>query len=213
MKNTSDNLFKKYWHAIFMLYAPIYMICFMALEKMNTDNVTLIHMPLDDIIPFCEYFIIPYILWFVYIAAGLVFFFFYSQKEFIRYTVFLISGMSICLIIYAIFPNGVNLRPESVDTSNICGYLVNMIYTADTSTNVFPSIHCLNSFATHIAISKCSFFKKRPITIYASAILTVSICLSTVFLKQHSVWDFVGAVVLAAILYIAVYVIPARKKQ
>ncbi len=198
-------LLKKYWHIVFVLYFPIYMVAFVALEKKSFDNYTFMHCAIDDMIPFCRFFIIPYILWFAYMAVFLVFFFFYSREEFISYAWYLITGMSICLIIYAVWPSKLDLRPETLEGNDIFTVLVNMIYSTDTPTNVCPSIHCLNSFATHIAISKCDYFKKRPVIRYASALLVVLICLSTMFLKQHSFIDVVCAVILGAFLYLIIY--------
>lgn len=205
----------KYWHFVFVLYIPIYLYTFFTLENMEYKETTIIHMPLDDIIPFCKYFIIPYLMWFIYMFAAIAFFFFYSRREFIRYATFLIIGMSVCLAIYVLFPSELQLRPVTVDTSDIFGYLVNIIYRTDTPTNVCPSIHCLNSFATHIAIVKCEYFRKRPALIRLSFILMVMICLSTLFLKQHSVYDVMGAALLAVILYILVYKIfsPTKDKE
>ena len=34
------------------------------------------HTALDDLIPFNEYFIVPYLMWFLYVAATIAFFFF-----------------------------------------------------------------------------------------------------------------------------------------
>lgn len=206
MKNYSfKNLIKKYWHIVFALYTPFYLYTFFTIEHIDYEHTTIIHMPLDDMIPFCKYFIIPYLIWFIYMAFAILFFFFYSQKEFIRYAAFLIIGMTICLTLYVLFPSELELRPATVDTSDIFGYLVSIIYKTDTPTNVCPSIHCLNSFATHIAIRKCGFFRKRPALIRLSFILMVMICLSTLFLKQHSVYDVIGAALLAVVLYIIIY--------
>ena len=83
-------LFKKYWHIVFVLYFPIYMAAFVALEKKSFDNYTFMHCAIDDMIPFCRFFIVPYILWFAYMAVFLVFFFFYSREEFISYAWYLI---------------------------------------------------------------------------------------------------------------------------
>ncbi|MDE6635983.1 MAG: phosphatase PAP2 family protein [Lachnospiraceae bacterium] len=218
MKNISlmsKKFITKYWHFVFVLYTPIYLYTFFTLENMAYKKTTIIHMPLDDMIPFCKYFIIPYLIWFIYIFAAIAFFFFYSRREFIRYASFLIIGMSVCLAIYALFPSELQLRPVTVDTSDIFGYLVNIIYRTDTPTNVCPSIHCLNSFATHIAILKCGYFRKRPALIRLSFILMVMICLSTLFLKQHSVYDVMGAALLAVILYVIIYKIfpPAKDKE
>ena len=59
------ELFKKYNHAWVLLYALIYMPWFTYLERHVTAAFYLIHSPLDDYIPFVEYFIVPYLLWFV----------------------------------------------------------------------------------------------------------------------------------------------------
>ena len=62
------ELFKKYNHVWVLLYALIYMPWFTYLERHVTTDFYLIHSPLDDYIPFVEYFIVPYLLWFVYLA-------------------------------------------------------------------------------------------------------------------------------------------------
>ena len=56
------SLILKYRHAWVLLYGLIYMPWFCYLEKRQTIHY-LIHSPLDEYIPFVEYFIIPYLLW------------------------------------------------------------------------------------------------------------------------------------------------------
>ena len=90
---------------------------------------------------------------------------------------------------------------------NFFGRIVNGLYTVDTSTNVFPSIHVYNSLVVNFALIKCKALKGHNIIKALSWILCISICLSTVFLKQHSVTDVVGGIVLYIILYIFIYVI------
>ena len=98
-------------------------------------------------------------------------------------------GMSICLLICWLFPNGTDFRPHIDANKNWASFLVSKIYLVDTNTNVFPSIHVYNSIATHIAIRKSEHLAKYKLLSILSLILTVSICLSTVFLKQHSIID------------------------
>ena len=54
-------------HLFLLLYALIYIPWFCWLEeKVNINsNFHVIHMALDDYIPFCEFFVIPYYLWFI----------------------------------------------------------------------------------------------------------------------------------------------------
>ena len=62
-------------HLFLLLYALIYIPWFCWLEKkVNINsNFHVIHMALDDYIPFCEFFVIPYYLWFIYMAVGIIF--------------------------------------------------------------------------------------------------------------------------------------------
>ena len=77
------ELLKKYNHVWVLLYALLYMPWFTYLERHVTADFYLIHSPLDDYIPFVEYFIVPYLLWFVYLAAGACFPFFKDMTNII----------------------------------------------------------------------------------------------------------------------------------
>ena len=111
--------------------------------------------------------------------------------------------MTICLIIYYFWPNGHHLRQDlsKLGRENIFTQIVAHLYTVDTSTNVCPSIHTLNSIGACIAIFHSNALKKKHFIRSVALILTVSICLSTVFLKQHSVFDVFCAMVLSLVLY------------
>lgn len=202
---------KKYSHAWVFLYALIYLPWFFYLEKHVTHDYYLIHSPLDDYIPFIEYFIIPYLLWFAFIAVTACYFFLTDKKGFYKLASFLITGMTIFLIICTIFPNGLNLRPEVFPRNNVFTDMVKQLYQADTPTNVLPSIHVFNSLGMCFAIAHSDALKKRKWVQYASYILAALIILSTMFLKQHSVTDVFAAMVMAGVIYPFVY-IPAEKK-
>lgn len=195
----------KYKHALLALYTPAYLLCFQYLEKTITTDFTALNSPVDDIIPFIPVFIIPYLLWFVYVAGSAVYFIFASQRDFVKLMSFLIIGMTAYIIICYFFPNGLyNFRPAELPDDNFFCKLVAWLYRTDTSTNVFPSIHVYNSIGVHVAINKSDKIKSRLIK-NASFILCVLICLSTIFLKQHSIIDVVGGCVMGRIVYILIY--------
>ena len=178
----------------------------MYLERTITHEYHVLHTWVDDIIPFNEYFIIPYFIWFIYVASVLIFFFFKDVDEFYRFGLYLALGMSISLFICQIFPNGTDLRPVNLDPNkNIFTHLVAFIYKTDTNTNVFPSIHVFNSIATHVAILRSRFFYNNIKVKAISFIIMISICLSTLFLKQHSFLDVVGATILSYVIYQLIY--------
>lgn len=206
LKNKIKGLLYKYRHGAILSYFIIYMIWFTYLEQ-NVKEYALVYSKLDDLIPFVEIFIIPYILWFAFIFLTVAYFFFKSKSDFYRICAFLFIGMTICLSIYSIWPNGQDLRVDlnSLGRSNIFTSILSKIYMVDTPTNVFPSIHVYNSIGAMIAIRKSESLRNIKWVQWSTAILTILISLSTVFLKQHSILDGLGAIVLSILMYAAVY--------
>ena len=209
MKRLTINikeLFDKYHHAWVFLYGFIYMPWFSWREKHVTSNYFVIHSVFDDYIPFIEIFIIPYLLWFVYVSGTVLYFFFTDKQGFYRICTLLITGMTLFLIICTIFPNGLNLRPSTFARDNIFVDLVRFIYRSDTSTNVLPSLHVYNSIGCYIAIRNSQKLRQYKWVQNGSLVLTVSIVLSTMFLKQHSVVDVIAAIVMIYFIYQFVYI-------
>lgn len=196
----------KYKHAWVLGYFFIYMPWFMWLEKTVTGDYYIIHSVIDDMIPFVEYFIIPYLFWFVFIVAIGLYFFFTDVEGFYKLAKITIAGMTLFLIISTVMPNGLNLRPEVFKRDNIFVDMVRFLYRADTSTNVFPSLHVFNSLAVCIAVYESEALKAHRKICYASYLTAGLIVLSTMFLKQHSIIDVMAAFVIAYILYQFVYV-------
>jgi membrane-associated phospholipid phosphatase len=205
-KKTSVGRFiKKYNHIWTIMYVPVYLMWFNHLEKTVTTKFHVIHSGLDDVIPFIDVFIIPYLLWFLFVAATLIYLFFYSKTEYYDACKFLFTGMTIFLIICTVYPNGLNLRAGITYNDNVFSSLVRWLQKTDTCTNVFPSIHVYNSIGCCIALFKSNGLKKHKGLKIAIGILGFFIILSTMFLKQHSVIDVAGAFVMAFIMYFIVY--------
>lgn len=198
--------YTKYKHAIpLAVYGVIYLSWFCHLEQTVTKHYRVIHMAMDDYIPFCEVFIIPYFLWFAYVAAVVVFFFFKNKEDYYRACIFLFTGMTVFLIVSTLWPNGHHLRPIVMPRDNIFTQLVTFLYQTDTATNLWPSIHVYNSLGAHFAIIRSKEFENKKGLRIASLVLATSIILSTMFLKQHSVFDVLTAFIMAAIMYAIVY--------
>lgn len=146
-RERTAELLKKYKHGWVFSYFLIYIPWFLYLEKHVTRNYHVIHAAIDDKIPFIEYFIVPYLLWFVFIAAVMLYFFFTDKEGFYRLAKLMFTGMTIFLIISTLVPNGLNIRPYSFERDNVFVDMVKLLYRADTPTNVMPSIHVYNSLA------------------------------------------------------------------
>lgn len=199
------ELLHRYRHAWILSYMFLYFAWFAWLEENVRSRFHVMHVDLDDEIPFCEYFIVPYLLWFLYVAGTVVYFFFRDKRAYYRCCTLLFTGMTISLMVCTVYPNGTDLRPIFNPGENVFTQLVAELYKIDTCTNVFPSIHVFNSIATHLAIIKSDTLGKKKGICGASLVLAISICLSTVFLKQHSAADVMGASVLVFLLYQLVY--------
>lgn len=200
------KLLWEYKHGIpLIIYMIIYLLWFFYLEKTVIRNFTVIHMAIDDYIPFCELFVIPYLLWFGYVALVVMYFFFKNKNDYYKTCIFLFTGMTLFLIISTLWPNGQHLRPFVMPRNNLFTRLVSGLYLTDTPTNLWPSIHVYNSIGAHIAVARSSAFENKKGICTASFILCVSIILSTMLIKQHSVFDVLTAFGLAAVMYALVY--------
>lgn len=180
----------EYSHLLLLLGWIIYFVMYYLTERfIPTDRCYVVHCFLDDIIPFCEVFVIPYVLWYGLIAWSLIYFALYNTNNFRGMMKFIIFTQVVAMIIYIAFPNRQDLRPDlsTLGRENIFTNIVGWLYSVDTNTNVCPSLHVAYSLgiASTWAKEKRASIWTRTFVI----ILCVLICLSTAFIKQHSTVD------------------------
>ena len=110
---------KKYRHGfIIAIYFVAYLILFGYLEHRPVRAYHVVHTVFDDMIPFCEIFIIPYLLWFPYVIMTVVYFLFRNKnkKEYFQLIFNLMMGMTVFLVVsYSIsalqyFPEATSLH-------------------------------------------------------------------------------------------------------
>lgn len=197
-------------------YGIFYMISFMLMEQSDV-KIHMIHSLADDKIPFCPYFIIPYVLWYFFLIGTVIYFavFCPSKKEYYQYLGTLGVGMTLFLLISYVYPNGQHLRPDLGSTGGgVFISVIRFLYKIDTPTNIFPSMHVFNATASCIALYQNERCRKNKLFTVSQIILTISIVLSTMFLKQHSVADVMTALILNILCYQLFYrVLPARKER
>ena len=73
---------KHYKHFLASLYFLFYLAAFFLIERLITTDYTVIHCSLDDKIPFVEYFIIPYLLWFLFFIVVYLYLGFTNKREY-----------------------------------------------------------------------------------------------------------------------------------
>ncbi len=179
------------------------------------ESCTSVHSFLDDLIPFCEYFVIAYTGWYFLIVATLIYFALYNTDLFKKFMTFIIVTQVVAMAVYIIFPNRQDLRPEVFPRDNVFTDILALIYRFDTSTNVCPSLHVAYSVGIASAWIREPSVSKLIKTVIA--VFCFFVCISVAFVKQHSVIDIFAAIPLCMLAeYIAFYrgckTSPDRKK-
>ncbi len=207
---------QKHKYLLLLLYLPVYLIAFFTIDKIPAEHYV-IRCSLDSLIPFNEYMVIPYALWFFWFPGWVFFFAFQAVKaerqtdgrdrceeavrDFVKLCVVMFTGMTLSLIIYVIWPNAVDLR-EPLEPDNIFKCAVKMIRAADTPYGVCPSIHISTIVTEALVIRDSRLRVLTPSVRVYSYIITAMITWSTMAIKQHSIVDVIAGALLALILYV-----------
>ncbi len=172
------------WVAYFILY-------FLTENLIPLEKCHVIHCSLDDLIPFNEVFVIPYVLWYLLVAGSLLYFLLYDIDSFRRLSVFIMITQAVAMTVYILYPSRQELRPEVFPRENVFTWALSIIYSFDTPSGILPSLHV--AYSLGIASVWCK--KKEAGLLWKLAVVTlvILICLSTAFIKQHSVLDIFAA--------------------
>lgn len=191
------------WIGYFALY-------FLTEHLIPVEKCHVIHCGLDDIIPFCEWFLLPYVFWYALIVFSLGYFALHDIGSFKKLQTFLIITQVVAMAIYILYPNCQNLRPVEFPRDNFLTDCIRFLYTVDTNTGVCPSLHCAYS----IGIASVWLKAKDVSWIWKALIVIVAIliCLSTMFIKQHSAVDFFVALPVCLLAEILVFKVFYREK-
>ena len=114
--------------------------------------------------------------------------------------------------IFTAFPNGQHLRPAIISNDPL-SMLIKFIYNTDTPTDVCPSVHVINTIAVYAALQHSEAFAHEKVRKWVFYILALLICLSTVFIKQHSVIDVIFGICIGAVFYFLLYTLPNLKQN
>lgn len=189
------------WVVYFVLY-------FLTENLIPAEYCHPIHCRLDDLIPFCEYFLIPYVGWYVLIVISLGYFLLYNVENFKRLQTYIIITQLTAMLIYIFYPSRQDLRPETFSRENILTWGVGLLYSFDTNTGVCPSLHV--AYSLGIASTWLREKSASPRWKVFVVFFVILICLSTMFIKQHSAVDFFAAI---PVCLLAEYFVFFRKKR
>ncbi len=190
---------------LLVLYWPLYGLLFYTAEHLfRPAHYHVMHCALDDVIPFCELFLIPYLFWFVYLVGIHAYTFLTDRAAFQRLMWFIILSYSIGLLFFYFYPTIQFLRPAVFPRDNILTEMMVDFYRHDTNTNVCPSLHVVGSMAVWYAARDTRLFARRGWRWFFH-VTTFLICISTVFLKQHSAIDLLVGMAVSYSVYLLVY--------
>ncbi len=190
-----------------------YLGCFFLVEKIVTEPRFVIHCVWDDYIPFVKYAIWPYLLWFPCILVSLLWLLKQDRDRFWKLSLTLITAMFCVLIFYVCMPNGVELRPRSLPGNDLSAVLVKMLWAGDNACNVCPSIHVMDTVLIDMTLTTSPSLKKHKGVRIISHVIAIAICLSTLFLKQHSVIDAAAGSACAIVVYAIMELLTEKEKN
>ena len=177
-----------------LVFIPCYLAAYVLTSRgIPKDRFYPVYCKIDEMLPLCEPFVIPYITWILLIPTLLVYFFktdLYALRRMAKYFIYTIL---IVMPIFIIFPSCMPLRPSSIEVHGVLSWLLSVIYTVDVNTNVCPSVHVIWGFGMFFALWNDRRFSSVGWKI-ALIVLIVLICMSTFMIKQHSVIDVAAAV-------------------
>lgn len=214
MLKNKDTVLQNNQLASFMFrFGALYLLAFYLLEKRNS-KIYIIHTALDDMIPYCKYFVIPYLFWFIFMGAALYYFLFVSrnkrENEAVIYSA--VFGMILFTATSLVFPNGHNLRPDYTG-DGFFGRCVEFVYSIDTPTNILPSLHVFLTVVATIGFMHRKELRSKKGFSTAIIVTAILIILSTMFLKQHSIVDVISALLLNLICYSIFYKPDIKEKK
>ena len=162
-----------------------------------------VHMWLDDVMKFNEWFVIPYVFWYILIVISLGWFALYDVDSFKRLQIFIMITQAIAMVVYIIYPTRQDLRPEVFPRENFLTWIVGIIYQFDTNTGVCPSLHVAYS----IGIASVWIRQKESSVLWRAFVVlaVIMICLSTRYIKQHSAVDFFAALPVCLVAELVVH--------
>ena len=157
------NWIKTHRYCLAGLYMLVFLSGFFLLELHEPSDVHIIHCAVDDLIPFNEWFVLPYFLWYAWVPVFMIYFMIKDREAYLRLCFVMFAGATFCLFVYLLAPNGLNLRQE-ITSQNFCAQIVRFLRSVDPPNNVCPSIHVSSGASDDLPRGKCAEQETDPYT-------------------------------------------------
>jgi membrane-associated phospholipid phosphatase len=107
-----------------------------------------------------------------------------------------VGAKLVCLVLFLVVPT-TNVRPQ-VTGDSIVDAALRLVYTLDAPRNLFPSIHCLDSWLCFGGLRGRQEVSKGYQAF--SCVFALLVCLSTLLTRQHVIADVLAGVLLAELM-------------
>lgn len=168
------------------------------LPKLLSTGVAPIYMGLwiDEALPLC-----PAFIW-IYVGAFLQWFVNWAmlsrqERSFMnrRLAGEWVSKL-LCSVCFMLLPTALTHRPTP-ETDTLSGFLTAFVFAVDTPENLFPSIHCLESW---LCLRNAFAMKNVPRGYkWGTAVFSLLVMASTLLVKQHVLLDIPAGILAAEI--------------
>ena len=206
------QFFKTHPHAWWGAYLPVYLAMFFTIEHFITDNYWATQTVLDTYIPFCEWFIFPYVSWSPLLVVLGIYLILKDAEGFRRYIWMLALSFFSATVFCVLVPNCQELRPADLQVRDIFTWAVQLTYDLDTNTNVFPSVHVLGVIAAVSSVWETPGLRKTG-WCWAATVYGLVIIASTLLVKQHALLDVLAAIPWGLASYWIVYRVIGRRRD
>ena len=190
------------WLAVIVMVA-VNIIAYQATRLFNTGwHHYDFSLPIDNRFPLIKEFVIVYIpiayaqwVYGFYLAA--------REKKKVCYEIFgaEIIAKVLCMLCFLLIPT--TMVRNDVTATDFLSRWVQSVYDVDPADNLFPSIHCLESYViTRAAFSKTIGMERCPSWFkWACIPVTLLVFASTLCLHQHVLVDVIAAIIVVEIGY------------
>ncbi len=194
----------RFSHLLLLLGWVVYFVLYFLTENLiPADECYPVHCVIDDWIPFCEWFLIPYAGWYALIVFSLVYFALYNVDNFRKLQIYIMITQAVAMICYIAFPTRQDLRPAEFSRDNLLTQAIACLYAVDTNTGVCPSLHVAYS----LGIASV-WLREKSAGVVGKTLIVIAvilICLSTMFIKQHSAVDVFAALLVCLLTELIVF--------
>lgn len=188
------------WLAIFLMLGTNIAVYFGS----RLINTSLPHYDLtcrlDHMIPFIKEFIIVY-LGFAFTQWIIGFYLIAREEKKVCYRAVIaeVTAKLLCLVCFLVIPT--TMVRAQVTGTDIFSKMVLGLYKLDPPDNLFPSIHCLESYVIWRILP---WMKKVPNWYkQITPVISILVMASTVLVKQHIVVDILGAIIVVELGFLA----------